>query len=109
MTRYCFALDLKNDPSLIKRYKDYHKNVWPEILESIRNSGIAKMEIYNVHTRLFMIIEVTDGYSIEKKNESDITNPKVVEWEQLMETYQQRLPFAKPDEKWVVMEKIFEL
>ena len=33
--RYCFALDLKNDETLIAEYEEYHQRVWPEILESI--------------------------------------------------------------------------
>ncbi len=109
MKRYCLALDLKNDPILIEQYKHYHQNVWPEIKESIRNAGIVSMEIYQVHTRLFMMMEVNDEFTFEKKTQSDKANKKVQAWEQLMDTYQQRLPFARPDEKWVLMEKVFEL
>lgn len=39
----------------------------------------------------------------------DAANPKVQEWERLMDGFQQRLPWAKSGEKWVVMDKIFEL
>ena len=38
--RYCFTLDLKDDPELIAEYKRHHQNVWPEIRESLRGSGI---------------------------------------------------------------------
>jgi L-rhamnose mutarotase len=34
--------------------------------------------------------------------------PRVQEWEDLMATYQQALPFAKPGEKWVRMDRIFD-
>ena len=40
---------------------------------------------------------------------ADAANPKVREWEALMDTFQQRLPFAKAGEKWVPMERIFKL
>lgn len=109
MKRYCLTLDLKNDPELIARYTDHHEKVWPEVLKSIRDSGIEKMEIFHVHTRLFMIIEADDSFTFEKKQNLDANNPKVREWEALMDQYQQRLPFAKAGEKWVLMEKIFEL
>jgi L-rhamnose mutarotase len=33
----------------------------------------------------------------------------VQEWEKLMWKYQQALPSAKLGEKWILMEKIFEL
>jgi len=107
--RFCFALDLKNDPRLIAEYRRYHEKIWPEITESIRNSGIEEMEIYLLGTRLFMIMEVNDSFSFEKKDKADQNNPKVQEWEELMWKFQQRLPEAKAGEKWLRMERIFKL
>ena len=107
MTRHCLALDLKDDPALIASYEQYHQKVWPEILASIRDAGIEKMEIYRTGNRLFMIIEVNDSFSFEKKAESDASNPIVQKWEALMSTYQQGLPQAAPGQKWIIMKKIF--
>jgi L-rhamnose mutarotase len=109
MRRYCLAVDLKDDPALIAEYETYHQRVWPEILKSIKDSGIESMEIYRLANRLFMIMEVNASFSFESKSKTDAGNPKVQEWEQLMWKYQQALPFAKPGEKWVLMEKIFTL
>lgn len=33
--------------------------------------------------------------------------PRVQEWEDLMAGYQRDLPFARPGEKWVRMEEVF--
>ena len=55
MKRYCLALDLKDDPDLIVEYENYHKNVWPEIIDSIKQSGIEVLDIYRTGTRMFMI------------------------------------------------------
>jgi L-rhamnose mutarotase len=107
--RYCFALDLKNDETLIAEYEEYHQRVWPEILESITGSGIESMEIYRILNRLFMIMETGENFSFEKKEEMDNANPKVQEWENLMWKYQQALPGTKPGGKWVLMNKIFDL
>ena len=107
MKKYCLALDLKNDPGLIKQYINHHQQVWPEVKASIEESGIVSMEIYHVGNRLFMIIEALDSFSFKSKAELDRNNPKVQEWEELMDTYQQRLPFAKEGEKWVLMERIY--
>jgi L-rhamnose mutarotase len=109
MKRYCLALDLKDDPSLIAEYEKYHQQVWPEIIDSIRNSGIDVLDIYRTGNRLFMIIEANENFSFEKKAASDAANPKVQEWEELMWKFQQAMPGAKPGEKWVLMKKIFEL
>ncbi|HMI67512.1 MAG TPA: L-rhamnose mutarotase [Cyclobacteriaceae bacterium] len=109
MKRFCLALDLKDDPTLIAEYETHHKNVWPEIQKSIRDAGIQKMEIYRTGTRLFMIMETNDSFSFEQKALADAANPTVREWEQLMWNYQQGLPAARPGEKWIIMNKIFEL
>ena len=107
--RYCLALDLKNDPTLIATYKRYHQKIWPEITESVKSAGILDMEIYLLDTRLFMIMEVDDNFSFEKKTEADRKNSKVQEWEKLMWTFQQALPSAKQGEKWLLMERIYKL
>jgi L-rhamnose mutarotase len=109
MKRYCLALDLIDDPTLIAEYEAHHRAVWPEIMSSIRDSGIEKMEIYRVQNRLFMIMEVNDTFSFEAKGKADVSNETVQQWEQLMWKYQQSLPGAKPGEKWMLMEKIFSL
>ena len=106
--RHCLALDLVDDHALIKEYEQYHKNVWPEILNSIHNSGIQSMEIYRAGNRLFMIIDANDSFSFDKKGQMDKSNLKVQEWEKLMWKYQKALPVAKPGEKWILMDKIFE-
>jgi L-rhamnose mutarotase len=107
--RYCLALDLKNDPKLIAEYEKYHKKIWPEITESLKASGILDLEIYRLGRRLFMIMEVDDQFSFDKKAERDRTDPKVRAWEELMWRFQQPLPEAKPGEKWLPMKRIFKL
>ena len=107
--RFCFTLDLKNNPDLIAEYKRYHEKIWPEIIESIHNSGIEDMEIYLLGTRMFMVMDVNESFSFEKKAKADQHNPKVQEWEKLMWKFQQALPQAKSGEKWLRMERIFKL
>lgn len=109
MKRYALALDLKDDPTLIKEYDEYHKNVWPEIIASIKDSGIVNMEIYRAGNRLFMIMETEDDFSLDHKTLVDQYNPKVQEWENLMWKYQMAIPYAKQGEKWMLMTKIFQL
>jgi L-rhamnose mutarotase len=109
MRKYVLALDLKNDPVLIKEYLEYHENVWPEVTQSTKDAGIEKLDIYLLGTRMIMTIEVSDSFSFEDKLEQDKLNPKLAEWEELMWKFQQSHPNAKPGEKWVLMEKIYEM
>ena len=109
MTRYCLALDLKDNEALIAEYEKMHQEVWPEIISSIKNADIQNLEIYRTGNRLFMILEAGADFSFEKKVAMDAANETVQKWEQLMWKYQQALPTAKPGEKWMMMDKIFSL
>jgi L-rhamnose mutarotase len=111
MKKYCMSVDLKDDAELIAEYEHWHKkeNAWPEITKSIVDSGIINMEIHRTGNRLFMIMETDDDFSFQRKAVMDISNQKVQEWEQLMWKFQEPLPWAKEGEKWVLMEKIFQL
>ncbi len=111
LKRYCFALDLQNDPQKIAEYVNWHKpeNARPAITESIRSAGIENMEIYLTGNRLLMVVDVNEHFCAEKKAAADKANPDVIAWEELMNNYQQVLPWAAPGEKWVKMDLIYSL
>jgi len=111
MKRFCLALDLVDDPALITEYEYWHKkeNGWPEIKNSITDSRITNMEIYRTGNRLFMIMDTEEDFSFDRKAIMDEENSKVQEWEKLMWKFQQPMPWAKENEKWILMDKIFQL
>jgi L-rhamnose mutarotase len=109
MKRYCLALDLKEDPALIREYEDWHRKPPQEVEKSIRAAGITDMEIYRIGQRLFMVMETEDAFRFEKKAAMDAANPHVQAWEDLMWKYQQPLEGSAPGEKWMRMERIFKL
>ncbi|WP_026770449.1 L-rhamnose mutarotase [Asinibacterium sp. OR53] len=111
MKRYCLALDLKDDPSLIEEYEYYHKKevIWPEIVEGIKACGIQTMDIYRVGNRLMMILETTDDFELQSGFTKMSSLPLQREWAALMSAFQQRLPFARPGEHWMEAKQIFTL
>ncbi len=109
MRKYALVLDLVDDDNLIAEYEKYHREVWPEIIESIRDSGIKEMEIYRFANRLFMVMETEDHFTFEQKAEADRLNPKVQEWEALMWKYQQALPGSPPGAKWMPAKLVFRM
>jgi L-rhamnose mutarotase len=50
-----------------------------------------------------------DDFSFEAKAAADQADPKMQAWEELMWKFQKAMPQAKPGEKWILMENIFEL
>jgi L-rhamnose mutarotase len=106
----CFALDLRDDTQAIESYKRWHAPGGPPagVTRSLRDAGIAVLEIYLVGNRLFMIMDVEPHYSAEAKARADAANADVQAWNELMGTLQQSLPWA-PAEKWQLMECIYTL
>ncbi len=102
----CFALDLKDDPALIAAYEQWHRHVWPEVLQHLRAQGITRCTIHRAGNRLFMVTESSTGAGTDGGGAT--LPPRVQEWEELMEKFQQPLPFATPGEKWVRMEAMFD-
>ena len=111
MKTYCLTLDLHDDPDLIEEYKRYHQpgKIWPEVVDNILTQGILSEEIYLAGTRMVMVLRTTDDFSFAAKSEADLANTRMQAWEALMWKYQKPVQGAKPGEKWVLMEKIFEV
>jgi L-rhamnose mutarotase len=109
--RYVYALDLVETPSKIADYEAWHRadRIWPAIVASLKSSGLANAELLRTGNRLVLIIDAPDDFSPDSKAASDARNPDVQAWETLMWSYQRALPWAKPGEKWVLMESIFSL
>jgi len=110
MKQYGRTLNLKDDPTIIQRYDAYHRAVWPEVERGLRGIGIQRMLIWRLGRRLFMLMETTDDFDPERDfgryMESD---PRIQEWQTLMETFQEPVPEAQPGEWWADMELVYAL
>jgi L-rhamnose mutarotase len=109
MQRFCFTLHLRSDPALIAEYVELHRDGRPEIHQSIRDAGVIDMQIYLIGNQLFMIIDTTDSFTLEKKAAMDLANPAVVEWERLMGRFQEVDEMSDPTKRWRLIEKVFQL
>ena len=109
ITRTVLAVDLKGDPAAIQAYRQHHREVWPEVVASLRRSGIRQMDIYLLGRRLVMILE-TDGQDFRRCFAAHVaSSPRVAEWEQLMRSMQAAPPGATSGDWWTPMELVFSL
>lgn len=108
MTRQVLAVDLKDD-AVVAVYRDHHLRVWPEVLESLRVSGVIAMQIFLLGRRLVMVADLEDGSDLRRAFATRIaSHPRVAEWESLMMSLQQPAPGAGPGDWWTAMEPVFE-
>jgi L-rhamnose mutarotase len=103
------VLDLKNDPRTVETYKKYHREVWPEVVRSLKAAGISKMKIFLVGNHLFMYYEAPDGFVPERDFQKYTQVPRAQEWDRLMRTFQQKAPEAGPSDWWTAGELVYDL
>ena len=110
MKAYAQALDLKNDPEIIEKYKEYHRNVWPEVVASLKEIGITGMKIYLSGNHLFMYFEAVDDFDPARDFQGYTEqNPRADAWNTRMSSFQQKAPEAGPDDWWAPMELVYDL
>ena len=109
--RYCKILTLKDEPELIKQYKEVHgiNNGWPEITQGMKEVGIKDMEIYIHGNILFMIMDTVIDFDHEKAMNSLASKPRQKEWEAYVSKYQNTSTDATAGSKWTLMERIYEM
>jgi L-rhamnose mutarotase len=110
MNRYVMTLDLKGDPQDIATYRRHHREIWPEVRDSLLRVGVLRMDIYQLERRLVMVMDAREGFDLKGSFAAHAaSHPRCAEWEELMKTFQQAPPGAKPGGLWTVMEPIFHL
>lgn len=103
---------LLRDEEAVRKYKEYHKNVWPEVEQALEKIGVLKMRIFFVDTlSLFMYVEAKDGFNPEKDwEQAEAMDPRVREWCVIMN--KQLLQRLNPNEGvlvWKLMEDVYHL
>ena len=109
--RWVQTMDLRDNPQLIAEYRRRHSRgeVWPEVLQGIRDCGLLEMEIYILGTRLVMICEAPLDVDWDEAMRRMASGPRQAEWEAFMAVFQQCDPGQTSDEKGQMMERMFHV
>ena len=109
MKGFGMTLLLHDDPDLIAGYIEHHRAVWPVVTARLRAIGIDHMEIFLTGRRLFMHFSAPDEFDPRHDFASLVDDPAYRRWDELMRTFQERVPEAVDGEWWHVMEEVFDL
>ena len=104
LRRYGFVLGLR--PEHESEYIRYHKEVWPEVLQTITSCNIRNYSIFLRDHTLFAYFEYT-GSDFEADMRKMAADPKTQEWWAIMEPMQQPFADRRPNEWWSRMEEVF--
>jgi len=106
MKRYGQVIKIK--PEKLKEYKAYHKNVWPEVLETTRKCNIRNYSIFHKDGYLFAYFEYV-GDDFEADMEKMAADPKTQEWWNIIKPMQEPLETRAEGEWWANMEEVFHV
>ncbi len=104
MRRYGMVIGL--EPEKFEEYRMYHRNVWPEVLETIRRCNIRNYSIFYKDGLLFSYFEYV-GEDFAADMAKMAADPKTQEWWSIMKPMQRPLPTRRPGEWWAEMEEVF--
>jgi len=106
MKRYGQIIGVR--PEHFERYKKYHAEVWPEVLDMIKKCNIRNYSIFHKDNRLFAYFEYT-GNDFAGDMARMAADPKTREWWAIMEPMQDPVPTRAKGEWWANMEEVFHL
>lgn len=106
---HVFAVRLVEDSSMVEKYLNYHKNIWPEVEAGFKKAGYENIRLYHYENYLSMIVKIPKGSDLGKMGQvSNDSHPRVAEWNKLMDSFQRGLPGTLEGQTWVEMEKYYE-
>jgi L-rhamnose mutarotase len=108
MKQFGYTALLRDDPQLIAEYKEYHRHVWPEVLELNARRGVLGCKIFLLGRRLFMFLTAKDDFDLSNNlGPTPGQAPQVEKWDRLMrEKYLQPVPESTTGEAWTMMDLI---
>jgi len=104
MNRVGFQFKVRSD--LLAEYKEHHKNVWPEMLEALRETGWHNYTLFMREDGLiFGYFETEESLAIaQAKMSAKEINTR---WQEFMSPFTDSN--ARPDETFVELQEYFHL
>ena len=92
----------------VEKYERLHADVWPAVLERLRESHMTNYSIYRFGELLFSYLEYS-GSDLDADNAAIAANQATLEWWAVCEPLQRPLPGRAPGEWWQAIPEVFHL
>jgi L-rhamnose mutarotase len=100
------GFQFKVRPDRLAEYKEHHKNVWPEMLEALRESGWHNYTLFmRADGSIFGYFETDESLqAAQAKMAAKAVNTR---WQEFMSAFMDAN--ARPDETFIELEEYFHL
>jgi L-rhamnose mutarotase len=105
MQRVCFTLQLR--PERLEEYKRRHRQVWPEMLDALRETGWGNYSLFLRSDG--MLIGYLETESFEKARAEMAKRDVNGRWQKEMADFFVAAGGARPDEAMAPLEEVFHL
>jgi L-rhamnose mutarotase len=102
MQRVAFLLRLR--PGAEEAYDQAHREVWPEMLDLLKRSGISEYSIFRRDRLLILCMQVEDFDATWDRIEADPINTR---WQQAMAPYFEATETLGSGERFPMMREVF--
>jgi L-rhamnose mutarotase len=100
-----YTAQLVDDIAKQEQYVQMHKEQWekwPEVSEGFCKAQFQQLQVYRNGRQLMLIISIPKGEDLDELNKlTTADNPRVDEWNRIMQTLQTGIDEAAPGEVWV--------
>jgi L-rhamnose mutarotase len=100
------AFYLKLRPGAEAAYDKAHREVWPEMLELLKRSGVSEYSIFRREQLLVLSMRVDDFEATWSRIEADPINTR---WQHAMAPYFDAMEPLQPGERFPMMREVFYL
>jgi len=105
MQRVCFLLQVKKDR--LEEYKRRHKEVWPEMLQALHETGWRNYSLFLREDGMLVGYLETDDFDAARARMAE--KPINTKWQADMSPFFEGLPGRRPDEIMMQIEEVFHL
>ena len=109
MKSFSITFLLKDALLSVDKYKQYHNDVWPEVVSELRNIGISKLKVFLQGRRVFVYHEVPDNFDIGRDIGRYMESQKARDWDALMRKLRDLGDEPGPERWPETMEEVFDL
>lgn len=103
MKRVGFILKVKQEK--IEEYKEWHRNVWPEVVEALKRNGWHNYTLFmRPDGLLFGYFETPENF--EAALAGMATEPASLKWQEFMKPYFEALDGKRPDQSMLELEEV---
>lgn len=104
-----FVVNIVHDSLKLSEYLHYHKQIWPQVEAGFKKAGYRKIVLYRYDYLLVMKITVPVGADLGEMGKlAEAADPRCVEWNKIMNNYQQGVPGTSPGQTWVEAKPFYE-